>query len=436
MNAGLELTLEEKLAYEFARGWRSADYQPDLHAVDWPRFARLLCHNRMAVMALKVIQRAGLSGSLAPAAGQMLKEQADKYESAASKLGEALTTYLHSAAADKLETIVLKGLWLCEKVYHDPAMRPGGDIDLLVRHAQVDACLSLLVKQGVGEYWPNLLNDEYFTRHHLHQQRSTPDLAVWFEVHWALDHPYTLLTVNYEGIFERSGPAQLLGAPIREMSLPDLVLSLAIHLVKHAVYLPSLPERADLPRIILADGMLMYYLDITEVLKTFDHKIDWDLGVQLARAWGAVDILGSVLRVCRQYLDAPVPEEVLSALPVNGPWPITRSLMARAAEQELAAYEGRSESRFWKLLLASNGAFILRPVRLLETASYFLPASDFLQRRYGQANLLTRIRHFLNALFQTLRFGWDTFYFGMERYLRLKRLGKNASLFNTLETDL
>ena len=110
--------------------------------------------------------------------------------------------------------------------------------------------------------------------------------------------------------------------------------------------------------------------------------------------------------------------------------------MARAAEQELAAYEEREGSRFWKLALASNGAFILRPIRVLETLSYFFPPSDFLRRRYGKANLLTRIRHLLVASVQTLRFGWDTLYFGMERYVRLKRLGKSTSLFNKLETHL
>jgi hypothetical protein len=110
--------------------------------------------------------------------------------------------------------------------------------------------------------------------------------------------------------------------------------------------------------------------------------------------------------------------------------------MARAAEQELAAYESRQGSRFWTLLLAPNGAFILRPIRLLETLSYFFPTADFLKHRYGKTDFITRISHSLIAFWQTIRFGWDTIYFGMERYLRLKRLGKSASLFNKLETHL
>ncbi len=49
------------------------------------------------------------------------------------------------------------------------------------------------------------------------------------------------------------------------------------------------------------------------------EDIDWELTIQLAREWGAVDILGSVLQTCKQYFNAPVPDEVLSALPVNRP---------------------------------------------------------------------------------------------------------------------
>ena len=433
MNHKPELSLEEKLAYEFALHWRDENYRPDLHSVDWLRFAKILVHNRMTVLAKQVFAR--VNPAIPQDAQKLIREQTERYERSANKLGEALTAYLKSAEARDIPTIVLKGLWLCEKIYHVPSMRPGGDIDILVQRHDVDACLKLLAEQGIDEFWPNLLKDEYFTRHHLHQQRSTADLNIWFEIHWALDHPYTLLTVDYESIFERARPAHLFGAPIQEVALPDLLLSLAIHLVKHAVYLPSLLERADLPRVILADGMLMYYLDVTEVLKQYP-EMDWELTIKLAREWGAVDILGSVLHVCKRYFNAPIPGKVFDALRISRPWALTHQLMTRAAEQELAAYEGHQGSRFWNLLLAPNGAFILRPIRMLETLSYFLPPSDFLHRRYGRATPSARARHFLLALGQTLRFGWDTFYFGMERYFRLRRQGKSTSLFNKLETHL
>ena len=43
-------------------------------------------------------------------------------------------------------------------------MRPGGGIDILVRRKDVDACLNLLAKQGIDEFWPDFLKDEDFTR--------------------------------------------------------------------------------------------------------------------------------------------------------------------------------------------------------------------------------------------------------------------------------
>jgi putative nucleotidyltransferase-like protein len=433
MDSKMDLSHEEGLAYDFAKYWRDETYRPDLQGVNWLRFANILVLNRMSVLAMQILKR--VDAAIPPDAQKLIREQVEKYERAASKLGEALITYLRSAQAHHVKTIPLKGLWLCEKIYHVPSLRPGADIDILVRKDDVDACMQILAEQGIGEFWPNLLKDEYFTRHHLHQQRSTPDLNIWFEIHWALDHPYTLLTVDYESIFQRATPAELFDAPVQEMAAPDLLISLAIHLVKHAIYLPSLLDRDDLPRIILADGMLMYYLDVTEVLKQ-NPEINWNLTIQLAHNWGAVDILGSVFRVCKRYFGAPIPDNILAALPVDRPWAITRNLMARAAEQKVDAYEGRAGSRFWKLLLAPNGAFILRPIRILETLSYFFPPIDFLRRCYGRANLFTRSRHLLTAFLQTLRFGWDTFYFGMERYFRLKRMGKSASLSNRLETHL
>jgi len=429
----MNLSPEEILAYEFANRWRDENYRPASQDMDWLRFAKILTHNRMSVLAMQIFERVDIS--IPADARKLIREQAEKYERFASKLGNALVTYLKSAETRDIKTIVLKGLWMCEKIYQNPAIRPGADIDILVQRDDVDACLNLLSEQGIGEFWPNLLKDEYFTRHHLHQQRSNPDLSIWFEIHWAFDHPYTLLTVDYESIFARAQRSTLLNAPIQEMALPDLLLSLAIHLVKHAVYLPSLHDRADLPRTILADGMLMYYLDITEVLKQ-NKEIDWDLTIQRAREWGAVDILGSVLQVCKKHFDVPIPDEVISALQVTKPWMVTRKLMARAAEQKLAAYEGRQGSRLWTFLLASNGAFILRPIRMLETISYFFPPADFLHRKYGTSNIVCRIGHLIIALQQTVRFGWDTIYFGIERYIRLRRLGKSASLSNKLETHL
>src|SRR5262245_45478520 len=125
----MPLTFEESLAYEFALHWRDTAYRPNLEHVDWSRFAHLLTHNRMGVLAAPILER--VNTSIPQDAKKLLVEQSEKYKRSASKLGDALTKYLKAADSRGIETIVLKGLWLCEKIYNNSAMRPGGDIDIL-----------------------------------------------------------------------------------------------------------------------------------------------------------------------------------------------------------------------------------------------------------------------------------------------------------------
>ncbi len=107
--------------------------------------------------------------------------------------------------------------------------------------------------------------------------------------------------------------------------------------------------------------------------------------------------------------------------------------MTRMADQELAAYLGRERSRLWGFLVVTNGAFILRPIRILDTVAYLFPPRDFLQRRYGGASPAVASLHLLRAARQYVRLSVDTVYYTWERYRRLKALNQSASLFRRLE---
>jgi hypothetical protein len=180
--------------------------------------------------------------------------------------------------------------------------------------------------------------------------------------------------------------------------------------------------------------MLMYYLDIAEVIKQHDGNIDWETVIQLARETGTLDVFGSVLSVCHTLLTAPIPTQVLEALPVNGGGPITRWAMNMVLDREVTQYLGLPPNRFWDAMVITNGAFILRPIRLVESAPYFFPSSEFLKRKYGRDGFVIGTKHFARAVAQFTRFGWDSVNFGVERHRRLKGIGYSTSLFNKLET--
>ena len=428
------LTTEEAFLWDAAVHWRVPE-EILIRNLDWARVASVAVPNRMATILRDVIEARGLRDSLPDAPLQEIDASADRLQARAQMMSRSLADFLRCAGEDGVEAVVLKGLSISVNVYGQPAMRPGGDIDLLVLRSQVRRCIQVLERMGIGAFWPNLMDDRYYERHHLHQQRSSKDLQIWYEIHWAFDHPYTLFTIDYEGMLDRTGPGTLLGQPVRELTPPDLLLSLAVHLVKHAIYLPHTTGRPDLGRAVLADGMLMYFLDVAEVIRGADAGSNWDALVELARETGTREVIGSVLSACRSLLGTPVSERTLASLAVKGGGAVTRRAMNAVVDREIAQYLGEPPSRIWDALLITNGAFILRPIRLLETAGYFFPPGEYLRRRYGDAGLVTRMGHIFRAAAQFARFAWDSLYFALERYRRLKKIGYSTSLFNRLETE-
>ncbi len=420
------LTPEENFLWQCARLWRNPSTIPGSVQLDWIRLTEMSRWNRMQTLVQGVLSATGLLASLPAEALAILKEDVDRYTENAESLGMELRRYLALAAQQGVETVVLKGLSVSVNVYGDPTIRPGGDVDLLVRKGQVDECVAVLEEMGLGRWWPHLMDDAYYGRHHLHQQRCSKDTKLWFEAHWTLDHPYTLLTIDYEALMDRTTPGELLGEPVWDLSPPDLLLSLAVHLVKHAVYLPSAMDRPDLRRIILADGMLMYFLDVAELLKGYGREIDWPFTVDLAQSSGATTIFGSVLRVCRDYLDAPVPDQVLDALPVRAPTGITSRMMHRLMDYEVAIYQGQERSRFWDFMLIPDESFIFRPIRILDTAAYFVPGRGYLKRRYGKASWASATGHLARATGQYAQLGIDTAYYSWRRNQRRRALAQNA----------
>lgn len=435
MKVKSELTPEEQFLWHCANSWRDPAALVIPPGLNWERLIEIGRSNRMQTMLWEVLQARGLLPQLSPQARLGLEEDAQRLRKNADEMSTALRRYLREAARRGVASVVLKGLSVSVNVYGNAAMRPGGDIDLLVRDADVQASLEILDEMGIGRYWPNLMDDAYYERHHLHQQRCTPDLKIWFEIHWALDHPLTQQTIDYGAMMDRAIPGTLLGEPVLDLSPPDLLLSLAIHLVKHAVYLPAAVDRPDIQRVILADGMLMYYLDVAEAVKQGADRLDWLKLIALAEQGGTVDIIGSVLRICQRYLQTPVPQWVLAQLPVAIPGRLTRRAMDGIVEYETATYLGEETSKLWEFLLVTNGAFILRPIRILDLAGYLFPRRDYLRRRYGSGSVLTAAAHAIRASGQYARLGIDTAYFTWERYRRLKGMNESTSLFNRLDTE-
>ena len=240
--------------------------------------------------------------------------------------------------------------------------------------------------------------------------------------------------MDYDGLFRRGDSGILLDETLLEMAAEDLILTLTVHLVKHAVYLPYLFRDANIIEIILADGMLMYFMDIAAVLNHKGHEIDWHALCKRANDWGMASSLYAVLTVCQGYLGAEIPGESYEKLHGKTSGSLSQSLHRKIAAYQLSTYRGEPKKRLWEFLTVPNGAFILRPVKLVDTWDYLFPESRGLERIYGRSSVTTRIRHFVISTFKMIRFGLDSIRFGVERYRRLKAQDLETSLSTRLET--
>ena len=395
------LSAENAFLWHIAHHWRNPSPFPQTN-LDWQTVVQTAIKNKMPMLLHRYLQTVGQG--LPVAAADQLEASIAAYQEKATTFTDALRSYAAQANAQAVPTIPLKGLWVAERVYGQPDMRPGHDMDILVQRQDVARAIQICEELGFNRYWPGLLPDAYYLRHHLHIELSLTDCWTWIEVHWAFDHPRTLLTIDYDSIFQRGTSATLLGAPIHEPAWEDVLLSLSIHLVKHMVFLPTVLESPDLHALILADGRMMHFLDVAETVKQFHDVIDWNLLIDLAHESGAVTSLGAVLQICQQLFNAPVPSAVLENLR-----PVKQDRLTRKLHIEMANHLlGTGQSRLWGFLIEPNWTLVFRPIRLLDYLTYLLPPQEYLQRRYKNQNSLTRLRHMIGAIAEYIQLIGDT----------------------------
>jgi hypothetical protein len=123
---------------------------------------------------------------------------------------EEINRVLRILREHNIEVIVLKGAALAESVYPDRALRPMGDVDLLLREDDIDEVESKLLEIGY------LLHSyskpkEFWKKDHYHfvlkKNKSTP-LETTFEMHWHIEPPSRRFKIDIRGMWRRAIPAQ------------------------------------------------------------------------------------------------------------------------------------------------------------------------------------------------------------------------------------
>jgi hypothetical protein len=162
-----------------------------------------------------------------------------------------------------VEVIVVKG-WAIARSYPEPALRPYGDIDLVVRPSDFEDAARVLQSKDARNYFTDL-------------QVQMFELA---------DRPI-------EEIFSRSQLVRCGEESVRVLAPEDHFALLSIHLLKHAAWRP------------------LWLCDIGMLLDTMSDDFDWDMC--LGRNKRRANWILSVAGLAHVLLDAGVRDEAVAA---------------------------------------------------------------------------------------------------------------------------
>lgn len=285
------------------------------------------------------------------------------------QMRQEVSAILTALDEEKVPVIVLKGPHLAELVYPDPSLRPMSDLDLLV--ASQDASRVESILNGLG-YQPDPQYPPILPHRHHQVPYIHAGSVMSVEIHWRLgvsDWPFNL---DLDAIWQRAHPARLAGAPAFVLSPVDLVWYLCVH--------QSFNHR-------LLTG-LRPLCDVAETIRRMEKEIDWLALQERCTTWGAGQHVYLVLALAREWLAAPVPEDVLQKLRPSD-W--DDRWLARAGETILYAvnYNPPEDlgSKLWAQLLTAQ----TWRVRLAAVWKAFFPERNILEKYYAPPGVLRQV---------------------------------------------
>lgn len=168
-----------------------------------------------------------------------------------------LRRILEAFGEKDLGVIVLKGAALARSVYGDIALRPMGDIDLLVRKGDLDCAEQIMSALG---YMTQLGNQsqEWYRQNHFHlSPYIAPNRPVIVEIHHhIIDHP---LQIEIDKWWEKAKEIEVANCRMLIPSAEDMLFHLCLHLFNHGYN----------------NYLLRGLCDISETLRYYKDEFNW-----------------------------------------------------------------------------------------------------------------------------------------------------------------
>jgi Uncharacterised nucleotidyltransferase len=260
---------------------------------DWDFFVEAATRHGLLPLAYKHLS-ASFSGSVPAAALGRLRSLCRDNAARNLFLTGELRRVLDAFDAAGVVGVPYKGPALAVAAYGDPSLRQSLDLDVLVRPRDVERATSALLGLGYGRTL--LLRDyqeEGFKRIS-YVRLFVPQGGEGFglELHWNVSPRCFSVSFDTDELFGRLQTITLNGRPVPSPPAEDLLLMLCVHAAKDCW------------------GKLEWVASIAELARR--PGFDWETLYARAGRAGAARAVSLGLHLAHAWLDAPLPESVLS----------------------------------------------------------------------------------------------------------------------------
>jgi hypothetical protein len=264
------------------------------------------------VLVLLIGRLKDLQQATPPEIRETLREWQRRQTVSTLSLTAEMFRLLERLATLRIETLVTKGPALSVRCYGDPGMRQYGDLDLIVRDADMQRATEAMIALGYVPKVPlSAIQASKFPGEYAFYKPAT-DLLV--EFHTERTFRYHPRRLPIENLFARRSSVTIDARAVPAFAIEDELVLICIHGAKHFW------ER------------LMWIADVAALISK--NPLDWNRAVAAAREVGAEKILRLGLRLATDVAGAALPEQV--AVHVRADSSATR-LAAQIAKRLTAA---------------------------------------------------------------------------------------------------
>ncbi len=195
-----------------------------------------------------------------------------------------------------LEALPYKGPSLAEMYYGDIALRPSGDIDLLILEADLPRIREAVRQLGYVPHWPFADGQERaFLKAGYECSFDGPAGPNLLELQWAPQPRFYSVVIDVRDLFSRAVAASVAGYPIKTLSAEDQFIILSVHAAKHAW------------------ARLIWISDVVRISNSQNLNWSW-IGSQAAKL-GIVRILRVTAILAKRLLENPISGSFNESLP-------------------------------------------------------------------------------------------------------------------------